>query len=298
MADFLDVLEQEAIYVLREAAGQFKRPVVLFSGGKDSLCLLHLAKKAFLPASFPFPILHIDTGHSFPETLVFRDKIVAQLKARLLVGKVEESIRMGRASDETGHYPSRNRIQTITLLDTLLAGGFDAAIGGARRDEEKARSKERFFSLREKSGEWNPYQQRVEPWDLYNGHLLENQTMRVFPLNNWTELDIWRYIKRENLEVPSLYFSHLRMCVKRADQIWLPMSQFIRPPETDIIVECKVRFRTVGDMTCTSPCLSTASTVDEIIDEITHATESERGSRADDRTSLNAMEERKRGGYF
>lgn len=296
--DALSLLEAEAIHVLREVAAQFKNPVLLFSGGKDSLCLLHLSLKAFRPDPFPYAVMHIDTGHNFPETLSFRDKIMAQIGEKLIVESVEETIKAGRAEEETGPYPSRNRQQARTLMDALKKHQFDGVIGGARRDEEKARAKERFFSHRNAQGAWDPRNQRPELWDLYNGHLRPGEQMRIFPLNNWTEKDVWKYLHRENIEVPSLYFSHTRKCVKRADGSWLPMSKFITPPSTDLIEEHVIRFRTVGDMTCTSPVFSTASTLDEIIHEITHSHVSERGSRADDQRSDNAMEERKREGYF
>lgn len=296
--DALTLLEAEAIHVLREVAAQFKNPVLLFSGGKDSLCLLHLSLKAFRPDSFPYAVMHIDTGHNFPETLAFRDKIMQEIGEKIIVEKVEDTIKAGRALEETGPYPSRNRQQAKTLMDAIQKHQFDGVIGGARRDEEKARAKERFFSHRNEKGAWDPRNQRPELWDFYNGHLKAREQMRIFPLNNWTEKDVWKYLKREKIEVPSLYFSHKRKCVKRADGSWLPLSEFINPPETDVIEEHVIRFRTVGDMTCTSPVFSTASTLDEIIEEITHSHVSERGSRADDQRSENAMEERKREGYF
>jgi sulfate adenylyltransferase subunit 2 len=296
--DALSLLESEAIEVLREVAAQFKNPVLLFSGGKDSLCLLHLSLKAFRPDKFPYAILHIDTGHNFPETLTFRDQYIQSIQEKLIVRYVEDSIKNGKAQDETGPYPSRNFLQTITLLDALKEFSFDAAIGGARRDEEKARSKERFFSIRNKMGAWDPKQQRPELWNYYNGHLGEGEQMRVFPLSNWTEKDVWRYIQREKMQVPNLYFSHLRKCVQKSDGTWLALSSFITPQKNDNVIECDVRFRTVGDMTCTSPVFTKASTVEEILQDIATSKISERGSRADDKRSENAMEERKRMGYF
>jgi len=296
--DALSILESEAIEVLREVAAQFKNPVLLFSGGKDSLCLLHLSLKAFRPDKFPYAILHIDTGHNFPETLSFRDQYIQSIQEKLIVRFVEDSIKNGRAQEETGPYPSRNFLQTITLLDALKEFSFDAAIGGARRDEEKARSKERFFSIRNKKGAWDPKQQRPELWNYYNGHLGEGEQMRVFPLSNWTEKDMWRYIHREKMQVPNLYFTHLRNCVQKSDGTWLALSPYITPQENDKIMECEVRFRTVGDMTCTSPVFTQAHTVEEILLDIATSKISERGSRADDKRSENAMEERKRMGYF
>ncbi len=294
----LDQLEAESIYVLRECAARMAKPVLLFSGGKDSLVLLRLSEKAFRPASFPYPVLHIDTGHNFPETLEFRDQVMNRLGEKLIVRKVEDSIKRGRAIDEVGPYPSRNRIQSVTLLDTLTEFGFDAAIGGARRDEEKARAKERFFSHRDLKGAWNPSAQRPELWNLYNTKIFPGEQVRVFPLNNWTELDVWSYIQREKMEVPSLYFSHRRKCVRRADGSWLALSPYISPPAADLVEERQVRFRTVGDMTCTSPVPSVAHNLEEMIEEIKTSEISERGSRADDQRSESAMEERKKEGYF
>jgi len=294
----LDQLEAEAIHVLRETAAVFKKPVLLFSGGKDSLCLLHLSVKAFRPERFPYPVLHIDTGHNFPETIAFRDQLMKELGETLLVAKVADTIASGRAQEESGHYPSRNRQQARTLLDTLEAHGFDAAIGGARRDEEKARAKERFFSPRAFEGGWNPLDQRAELWNLYNPSLPAGGNMRVFPLNNWTELDVWRWLKREGVAIPSLYFAHERSIIARQDGTFLPASAFVHPPTSDKVSTRTVRFRTVGDMTCTAPVFSRATTVDEVIAEILQDKTSERGSRADDKRSENAMEDRKREGYF
>jgi sulfate adenylyltransferase subunit 2 len=298
LMDALDRLEAQAIHVLRETAAQARNPVLLFSGGKDSLCLLHLTVKAFRPDPFPWPVLHIDTGHNFPETLTFRDEAMRRLGERLIVRRVEDTIKAGRAQDENGAYPSRNRQQARTLMDALSEFDFDFAIGGARRDEEKARAKERFFSLRSDQGAWDPTQQRPELWDLYNGKLPACGQIRVFPLNDWTEKDVWRYLRREGVAVPSLYFSHSRKCVRRADGTWLPHSTFIHPPPQDVIEERVVRFRTVGDMTCTSPVFSDAHDIDAVIAEIESSHVSERAGRADDRRSENAMEDRKREGYF
>jgi sulfate adenylyltransferase subunit 2 len=298
MLDHLDRLEAEAIYTLRECASQFERSVLLFSGGKDSLCLLRLSEKAFRPGAFPYPVLHIDTGHNFAETLEFRDRTMARLGEKLIVRTVEDSIRAGKAQDEKGPYPSRNRQQSVTLLDTLEEFKFQAAIGGARRDEEKARAKERFFSFRDEFGAWDPKNQRPELWNLFNGKIREGQGMRVFPLSNWTELDVWQYLERESMEVPSLYFTHRRKCVRRRDGTWLPLSPFISPPPEDVIEEHAVRFRTVGDMTCTSPVFTEAATIPEIIREIRLSRTTERGSRADDRRGDTAMEDRKKEGYF
>lgn len=296
--DALSILEAEAIEVLREVAAQFKKPVLLFSGGKDSLCLLHLSLKAFRPDSFPYSILHIDTGHNFPETITFRDLYIQKIQEKLIIRYVADSIAAGIVSEETGPYPSRNSQQTATLLSALKEFSFDAAIGGARRDEEKARSKERFFSIRNIHGGWEPRQQRPELWNYYNGHLAPGEQMRVFPLSNWTEKDVWRYISREKIEVPNLYFSHQRKCVKKSDGTWLPLSPFIQPPSTDTIIETLVRFRTVGDMTCTSPVFTTAHNIEDILSDIATSKTSERSSRADDKKSENAMEDRKRMGYF
>lgn len=296
--DYLDQLEAEAIHTLRETAALFKRPVLLFSGGKDSLCLLLLSAKAFRPDPFPYPVMHIDTGHNFSETIEFRDRMMKELGETLIVRSVADTIAAGRAQDETGPYPSRNRQQARTLLDALAEGQFDAAIGGARRDEEKARAKERFFSPRAPDGGWDPSVQRAELWNLYNPSLPAGGNMRVFPLNNWTELDVWRWLEREKADVPSLYFSHRREVVQRNDGTWLPSSPFISPLATDKVETWDLRFRTVGDMTCTSPLKSAAKTIAEVIQEIERSTLSERGSRADDKRGDAAMEDRKREGYF
>ncbi len=293
----LDQLEHEAIFVLREVAAQFQRPALLFSGGKDSTVLHWLARKAFLPARPPFPLLHIDTGHNFPETLAFRDDLVRQSGARLIVRLVEDSIRQGRVHEERGATASRNALQTVTLLDAIAEFKFDAAIGGGRRDEEKARAKERFFSHRDEFGQWDPKRQRPELWQLFNGRYHPGEHFRVFPLSNWTELDVWAYIAREGIPLPSLYFAHERPVVRR-DGSWLAASDFLprRPGESPL--SRRVRFRTVGDMTCTGAVESTATTVADIIAEITLARTTERGTRADDRRSETAMEDRKQAGYF
>jgi sulfate adenylyltransferase subunit 2 len=294
----LDALEAEAIYIMRETAAECERPVVLFSGGKDSVVLLRLAEKAFRPARFPFPILHIDTGHNFPEALAFRDRRVAELGERLLVGSVQESIDRGRAVEEPGPRASRNRLQTTTLLDAIEANRFDACFGGARRDEEKARAKERIFSFRDEFGQWDPKQQRPELWQLYNARVRRGEHVRVFPISNWTETDVWQYVARENIELPSLYFAHEREVVAR-DGMLLAMGPYLPllPGEEPFVAT--VRYRTVGDMTCTGAVRSTARTLDAVLAEIASADLSERGAtRADDRASEAAMEDRKREGYF
>jgi len=298
MNDYLEQLEDEAIYILRETAAQFERPALLFSGGKDSIVLIHLALKAFRPAKFPFPLVHIDTGHNFPEALEFRDKLVAQIDEKLIVGNVEESILKYNLKETQGRFPSRNALQTYTLLDTIQAHEFDACIGGARRDEEKARAKERIFSVRDDFGQWEPKLQRPELWNILNGKIHKGHNVRVFPISNWTELDVWNYIKKHNIELPNLYFSHERDCIVYQDKL-VAISHFIQPLPTDIVVKEKVRYRTVGDMTCTAAVPSTASTIDEIIEEIIETSISERGqTRLDDQLSEAAMEDRKKQGYF
>lgn len=293
----LQELEYEAIYVIREAAAQFQRAVILFSGGKDSIVLVHLARKAFWPAKIPFPLLHIDTGHNFPETLEYRDRLVKNIGAQLIVGSVQESIDKGRVQDETGIGASRNVLQTVTLLDTIAEYKIDCALGGGRRDEEKARAKERFFSHRDEFGQWDPKNQRPELWHLYNGRLRPGEHFRVFPLSNWTELDIWLYIKKENIEMPSLYFTHEREVFQR-DGIWLAAADCVPRRPTEKVERRRVRCRTIGDMTCTGLTLSEASTIDEIIAEVAASRITERGGRADDKRSDTAMEDRKREGYF
>ncbi len=297
MPSYLRELEAEAIYVLREAAAQFERPVLLFSGGKDSIVLTHLAQKAFYPGPIPFPLLHIDTGHNFPETLAFRDRLVERLGVRLLVRSVQDSIDRGRVQEEPGPNPSRNALQTVTLLDALQELGIDAAIGGARRDEEKARAKERFFSHRDRFGQWDPKNQRPELWHLYNGRKRPGEHFRIFPLSNWTELDVWEYIAVEAIEVPSLYFAHWREVVER-DGVLLAVGPYVTPLDGEIPQRKRVRFRTIGDMTCTGAVESDAATVEEILWEVATSRRTERGTRADDRRSETAMEERKRLGYF
>ncbi|MFN3556269.1 MAG: sulfate adenylyltransferase subunit CysD [Bacteroidales bacterium] len=290
-------LEAESIFVIREVAAQFQNPVLLFSGGKDSIVMLHLAVKAFHPARIPFPLLHIDTGHNFPETLEYRDNLVEKLGAKLIVGSVQESIDKGRVVEETGINASRNMLQTVTLLDTLEQHGFDAAMGGGRRDEEKARAKERFFSHRDEFGQWDPKNQRPELWNLFNGKKLMGEHFRVFPLSNWTEMDVWQYTLLENIEMPSLYFSHYRECVNRKG-VLLAKSDYIKLHETEAWEMMRIRFRTIGDMSCTGATVSEASSIEDIIQEVAAARQTERGTRADDKRSETAMEDRKREGYF
>ncbi|MFY7787719.1 MAG: sulfate adenylyltransferase subunit CysD [Thermoflexibacteraceae bacterium] len=295
---YLDQLEDEAIYILRETAAQFERPALLFSGGKDSIVLIHLALKAFRPAKFPFPLVHIDTGHNFPEAIAFRDKLVAQIGEKLIVGAVEESIKKYNLKETQGRFPSRNALQTYSLLDTIQEFQFDACIGGARRDEEKARAKERIFSVRDDFGQWEPKLQRPELWNILNGKIHKGHNVRVFPISNWTELDVWNYIEKYNIELPSLYFSHERECIVFQDKL-VATSEFIQPLPTDTVVREKVRYRTVGDMTCTAAVPSEASTLQEIIQEIIATSISERGqTRLDDQLSEAAMEDRKKQGYF
>ncbi len=293
----LQQLEAEAIYVLREVAAQFERPVLLFSGGKDSILLVHLARRAFWPGRIPFPLLHIDTGHNFPETLAFRDRLVAQMGVELLVRYVQDSIDRGRVVEERGPTASRNALQTVTLLDALVELRIDAAIGGARRDEEKARAKERFFSHRNRFGQWDPKNQRPELWNLYNGRKAPGEHFRVFPLSNWTELDIWQYVQAHGIELPSLYFAHRRDVFSR-DGVLLAASPYLPLLPGERIENRLVRFRTIGDMTCTGATESTATTVAEVIAELVASRTSERGTRADDKRSEAAMEDRKRQGYF
>ncbi|HEX5225448.1 MAG TPA: sulfate adenylyltransferase subunit CysD [Solirubrobacteraceae bacterium] len=294
----LRALESEAIHVMREVAAEFERPVLLFSGGKDSIVLLRLAEKAFRPAPFPFPLMHVDTGHNFPEVIEFRDRRVTELGERLVVASVQESIDNGRVVEETGPRASRNRLQTVTLLDAIAEHGFDAAFGGARRDEERARAKERVFSFRDDFGQWDPKNQRPELWNLYNGRIHNGEHVRVFPLSNWTELDVWEYIDQEQLEVPSIYFSHEREVFKR-DGMLYAMSPFAELIDGEEVTTETVRYRTVGDMSCTGAVESTAATLDEVIGEIAATRITERGqTRADDRASEAAMEDRKREGYF
>jgi sulfate adenylyltransferase subunit 2 len=291
----LQELEAEAVFVMREVAAEFERPVLLFSGGKDSIVLLRLAEKAFRPAPFPFPIMHVDTGHNFPEVLEFRDRRVAELDERLIVASVQASIDAGRAVEDG---PSRNRLQTVTLLDAIAEHRFDAAFGGARRDEERARAKERVFSFRDEHGQWDPKNQRPELWNLYNGRIRKGEHVRVFPISNWTELDVWEYIATENLELPSIYFAHKRNVFRR-DGMLYAHSEHIELMPGEEVFETTVRFRTVGDLTVTGGVESTASTIEEVVAEIAQTRVTERGeTRADDRVTAAAMEDRKKEGYF
>ncbi len=293
----LSQLEHEAIFVMREVAAQFERPALLFSGGKDSIVMVKLAQKAFAPSKIPFPLVHIDTGHNFNETIQFRDKLVRETGARLIVRSVEDSIKAGRAVEEKGPNPSRNGLQTVTLLDAITELRFDACLGGARRDEEKARAKERFFSHRDEFGQWDPKNQRPELWNLFNGRKQHGEHFRVFPLSNWTEMDVWQYITRENLAIPSIYFSHTRKVVNR-NGVLLADTPFITLMPGEKFDSQRVRFRTVGDATCTGAVVSDASSLAEIIQEVASARVTERGARADDKRSETAMEDRKKAGYF
>ena len=293
----LQELESEAIFVIREVAAQFERPSLLFSGGKDSIVLVHLAQKAFWPARIPFPLVHIDTGHNFEETLQFRDALVEKFHARLIVGSVQESIDTGRVVDEQGYNASRNVLQTVTLLDTIEKYKFDAAIGGGRRDEEKARAKERFFSHRDEFGQWDPKNQRPELWNIFNGKKRMGEHFRVFPISNWTEMDIWQYILHENIDLPSIYYTHERKVFNR-DGVWLAWAPFMKLKEKEKAEIRRVRCRTVGDITCTGLSLSTANSLEDIIREIAATRVTERGGRYDDQRSDAAMEDRKKEGYF
>jgi sulfate adenylyltransferase subunit 2 len=294
----LDVLEAESIHVIREVAAEFERPVLLFSGGKDSIVMLALAERAFWPARIPFPVMHVDTGHNFTEVIEFRDRRVEESGARLVVASVQDSIDAGRVAEETGRWASRNRLQTTTLLDAIEDNRFDAVFGGARRDEEKARAKERIFSFRDEFGQWDPKNQRPELWNLYNTRIRRGEHLRVFPLSNWTELDVWHYIAREALAIPRIYFAHQRQVFER-DGILLADSEFVTKGADETVFDATVRYRTVGDMTCTGAVESTAETISDVIDEIAATRITERGqTRADDRTSEAAMEDRKREGYF
>ena len=296
--DYLDQLESEAIHIMREVAGQFERPALLFSGGKDSITLVHLALKAFRPGKFPFPLVHIDTGHNFPEALSYRDELAERIGEKLIVRQVADTIQKRQLTEPKGKFASRNALQTYTLLDTIEEFGFDACIGGARRDEEKARAKERIFSVRDEFGQWNPKLQRPELWNIYNGKIHKGENVRVFPISNWTELDIWNYIQRENIDLPSIYFSHERTVLQYENQL-IALSDFIQVEETDVVLTKRVRYRTVGDMTCTAAVESEASTINDIIREITATKTSERGeTRIDDKVSEAAMEDRKKNGYF
>ncbi|MDO5104570.1 sulfate adenylyltransferase subunit CysD [Capnocytophaga sp.] len=296
--DYLDQLEAEAIHIFREVGGQFEKPALLFSGGKDSIVLVHLALKAFRPCKFPFPLVHIDTGHNFQEALDFRDNLVKHLGERLIVRKVEDTIKAKGLTEPKGKFASRNALQSFTLLDTIEEFEFDACIGGARRDEEKARAKERIFSVRDDFGGWDPKLQRPELWHTYNGKIHKGENVRVFPISNWTELDVWNYIRRENIELPSVYFSHEREVIDHNGQL-IAVSPYIQIDENDVIMTKNVRYRTVGDMTCTAAVESEAYHIDDIINEITATRTSERGeTRIDDRISEAAMEDRKKNGYF
>ena len=293
----LKELESEAIFIIREIVSQFENPALLFSGGKDSILLTHLAKKAFYPAKIPFPLIHIDTGHNFPETISFRDNLIKELDVKLIVGSVQESIDNGRVIEESGLNSSRNSLQIVSLLDTIDKYKVDAALGGARRDEEKARAKERFFSHRDEFGQWDPKNQRPELWNLFNGRKHYGEHFRIFPISNWTELDVWEYIRLENIKLPSLYFSHQRQCIVR-DGVILANSEYIKLSEKEEVKTMTVRFRTCGDMPITGAVESSANNLDQIIEEITSARTTERGGRADDKRAETAMEDRKKQGYF
>ena len=290
-------LESESMYVLREVAAQFERPALLFSGGKDSIVCFHLARKAFHPAKVPFPLVHVDTGHNFPETIQFRDDLVEKYGAKLIVGSVQKSIDEGKAMEETGFEASRNKLQTVTLLETLETNKFDCAMGGARRDEEKARAKERFFSHRDEFGQWDPKNQRPELWNIFNGKKKVGEHFRAFPISNWTEMDIWQYILHENIEIPSIYFTHMRECFKR-NEVWYANSPIMKMKPEEKPEQVQVRFRTIGDMTCTGAVESNAATLEDIIEEVASTRVTERGSRIDDKRSEAAMEDRKKQGYF
>jgi sulfate adenylyltransferase subunit 2 len=293
----INALENEAIYIFREVAAQFEKPVLLFSGGKDSITLVRLAQKAFYPAKIPFPLMHIDTGHNFPETIEFRDKLVKELGLELIVRNVQDSIDQGKVKEESGRYSSRNVLQTTTLLDAIEEFKFDACIGGARRDEEKARAKERIFSVRDDFGQWDEKNQRPELFDMLNGQIQLGQNVRVFPISNWTELDVWTYIENENLEIPSIYFAHKRDIFMRDGLIWSASEHVFKDDEEEV-EELMVRFRTVGDMSCTAAVSSYATTIREVVAEIRDSSISERGARIDDKRSEAAMEKRKQQGYF
>ena len=294
----LDTLEAESIHIFREVAAEFEQPCLMFSGGKDSLVMLHLASKAFWPARLPFPIIHIDTGHNFPEVLEFRDQVIEKLGARLLVASVQQSIDDGKVVEETGPRASRNRLQITTLLDAIEEHRFDALFGGARRDEEKARSKERVYSFRDNFGQWNPKNQRPELWNLYNGRINQDEHIRVFPISNWTEIDVWQYIRREKIDIPNIYFAHNRQVFSR-DGMWLADSEYVTRTEDEKVLTRKIRYRKIGDMSCTGDVDSDAETIEQIIEEVSATRITERGeTRADDITSETSMEDRKKEGYF
>lgn len=295
--NYLDELESEAIFVLREVYAQFKNPVILFSGGKDSIVLAHLAKKAFYPCNIPFSLMHIDTGHNFPETINFRDSLVKKLEVQLLVGSVQEAIEDGRVKEEKGKNATRNSLQITTLLDAIEHNQIDCAIGGGRRDEEKARAKERFFSHRDEFGQWTPKNQRPELWNIFNGRMNMGENFRVFPISNWTEMDVWNYIKREQIEIPSLYFAHEREVVWRNNS-WIPVSKYLPKIDNEETFTKKIRFRTLGDITITGGIESEADTLEKIVNEVSSMRETERGNRSDDKRSETAMEDRKKQGYF
>src|ERR1700712_3133890 len=293
----LDALESEAIHILREVAAESSNPALLFSGGKDSVVLLRLAEKAFRPGKFPFPLVHIDTGHNFQETIDYRDRMIERIGEKLIVGYVQDDIDSGKVVEQKGKNASRNQLQTVTLLNTIAKHQFDACIGGARRDEEKARAKERIFSVRDEFGQWDPKRQRPELWNLYNGKIHKGENVRVFPISNWTELDVWNYIRREKIDLPTIYFAHQREVITRNGQL-MAATPFLNMDQDDVIERRNVRFRTVGDMTCTAAVESYAFEIDDIIDEISESKISERGARMDDKVSEAAMEDRKKGGYF
>ncbi|MEO6348659.1 MAG: sulfate adenylyltransferase subunit CysD [Aquaticitalea sp.] len=295
--NYLDELESEAIFVLREVWAQFQNPVILFSGGKDSIVVTHLARKAFFPAKIPFPLMHVDTGHNFPETIQFRDDLIKELGLNLIVGSVQESIDGGRVAEEKGKSATRNALQTTTLLDAIENHKVDCAIGGGRRDEEKARAKERFFSHRDDFGQWDPKNQRAELWNIFNGKHFQGEHFRAFPISNWTEMDVWNYITKENLAIPSLYFAHQREVVWRQDS-WIPNSEFLKLEDHEKVVSKRIRFRTLGDITITGGIESEADTLEKIVDEVSGMRQTERGNRSDDKRSESAMEDRKRQGYF
>jgi sulfate adenylyltransferase subunit 2 len=295
--NYLDELESESIFILREVYAQFQNPVILFSGGKDSILVTHIAKKAFYPCKIPFALLHIDTGHNFPETIQFRDNLIGELGVNLIIGSVQKSIDQGRVSEEKGKNATRNALQTTTLLDTIEENEIDCAIGGGRRDEEKARAKERFFSHRDEFGQWDPKNQRPELWNILNGKHFQGEHFRAFPISNWTEIDVWNYIERENIEIPSLYFAHEREVIWRQNS-WIPNSKYLILQENEKIVTKKVRFRTLGDITITGGIESNADTLEKITLEVSAMRQTERGNRSDDKRSESAMEDRKREGYF
>jgi sulfate adenylyltransferase subunit 2 len=295
--NYLDELESEAIYILREVWAQFENPVILFSGGKDSILVTHLAKKAFYPSKIPFALMHVDTGHNFPETIQFRDNLIESLGAKLIVGSVQESIDQGRVAEEQGKNATRNALQITTLLDAIESNKVDCAIGGGRRDEEKARAKERFFSHRNDFGEWDPKNQRPELWNLLNGKHFEGEHFRAFPISNWTEMDVWNYIKRENISIPSLYFAHEREVIFRNNS-WIPVSEYLKLEDGEKIEKKKIRFRTLGDITITGGIESEADNLEKIVEEVSAMRKTERGDRSDDKRSETAMEDRKKQGYF